>query len=339
MEKISSFENNNNTDKESNINSDLSDDLIDELTDSSESSNDNSSNLDSSNEESLNDDSESLEDDSESLEDSINEKTVVQNPILLKSNNHRELLWESNFSNFNELLKHWTIEYLPVGYVNNELQSYNNNKNINLYDNILNIKTLKNGHDIQSGRLNSKGKLEFQYGYIEGLMKFTEDKGLWPAFWCLGNNLKWPDRGEIDIMEWVAWNRTNIYGTLHGPGYCGANAYGSGPRNVLNKSFANEYHKYAIEWKPNSIIWYVDDIEYFRASHDELKHKKGNVHWVFNDRPFYFILNVAVGGDFGGAYKNSKQDILNNMRHENNFDIKYIKIYKTDDGHGNITCR
>jgi beta-glucanase (GH16 family) len=250
-----------------------------------------------------------------------------------------ELLWESNFSSHSELEKHWNIEVCGPRHVNNELQQYTNDS-VQCHDNELVLSMTKNGHDIKSGRINSKGKIEIQYGYIEGYMKFTGSvKGLWPAFWLLGNNLKWPNCGEIDIMEYVSWNPNAVYGTLHGTGYSGGNAYGSGGCNKLNKPLHDEYHKYAIEWKPNIIKWYIDDQLFFTATRDELHHKKGNCHWIYNDRPFYLILNFAVGGEFGGAFHDSEKYIFNNLNEHNEFNIKYIKVYKTVDGHGTVTVK
>jgi beta-glucanase (GH16 family) len=244
------------------------------------------------------------------------------------------LLWQANFSNLTTLKNDWNIESVSTGKNNNELQRYDDT--VFRYNNSeLSILTIKNGKDIKSGRINTKNKLEFQYGYIESEIKFTYDKGLWPAFWALGNDLKWPNCGEIDIMEWVAWNDKYIYGTLHGPYYNGGNAYSSGPINIYNKSLANSYHKYAIEWKPNIIKWYIDDILFFTAT-KEILEKKNNNKWIFNNKYFFLILNTAVGGNFGGAFTNSADYIYKHLSNYNEMIIKYVKIYKTIDGYGNI---
>jgi beta-glucanase (GH16 family) len=136
---------------------------------------------------------------------------------------HGNLLFEINFNNISTLHDHWNIEVKPPRYVNNELQRYSEDM-FKIENNELVIMTIKNHSDIKSGRINSKGKLEIQYGYIEALIKFTGGKGIWPAFWLLGNNGTWPSCGEIDIMEWVGWNPNACYATLHGVGYSGGNA-------------------------------------------------------------------------------------------------------------------
>ena len=247
---------------------------------------------------------------------------------------HGELIWQSDFSDLNALRKDWNIEYAPPRKNNNEMQRYDNTA-FKFDNQELNITTIKNGHDIKSGRINSRGKIEFQFGYIEALINFSAGPGLWPAFWLLGNQQGWPHCGEIDIMEYVNWNPNAVYGTLHGPNYCGGNAYGSGGRDILHKCLANEYHKYAIEWKPNYIKWFIDDIPYFTATNEGLANQKHTTNWVYNNWPFYIILNNACGGAFGGA-KYNEQNIYNSLHNYNEMKIKYVKIYKTNDGQGRI---
>lgn len=248
---------------------------------------------------------------------------------------HGILLWQAVFINMSTLLNDWNIEIDPIGRNNNELQRYGD-KALKFNNSELIISTIKNEHDILSGRINTRNKIEFQYGYIEILMKFPQGKGLWPAFWALGKDNKWPNCGEIDIMEWVGWNDKFIYGTLHGPNYYGGHPYSSGPLNILNKSLYNEYHKYSIEWKPDIIKWYIDDILYFTATKNHLVNINKKYKWVFNNKYFYLILNMAVGGDFGGAFINSKNYIYHNLSNYNELNIKYIRIYKTVDNYGLI---
>lgn len=251
-----------------------------------------------------------------------------------------KLLWSSTFDTINNLNRDWNIETSPPGRVNSELQSYNYDK-VNCLNNELIISTTNDKYNIQSGRVNSKNKIEVKFGYIEALIKFSPALGLWPAFWMLGNNgQNWPNCGEIDIMEWVGWNPQSIFGTLHGPGYNGGNAYGSGQKNLLGKNLGNEYYKFAIEWKPNEIKWFLNDIHYFTATPSELARLKNNSQWVYNDRPFYFIINNAVGGNFGGAYSGySRYNLLNSLPNYNNLTVQYIRVYQTDDGFGSINQR
>jgi len=202
------------------------------------------------------------------------------------------LLWETKFTNISDLKRDWNFETLPARKYNNELQSYNEDA-IKIENEELIITMLKHKHNITSGRLNSRSKVEVKYGYIEGMLKFSSGKGLWPAFWLLGNQLTWPNCGEIDIMEWVGWNINAVYGSLHGPGFNGGNCYGSGPKHVLGHPLSEEYHKYAIEWKPQTIKWFIDDQLFFTATKNDVHRLKRDSYYPFDDRPFYFVLKFC----------------------------------------------
>ncbi len=150
-----------------------------------------------------------------------------------------------------------------------------------------------------SARLLTKNKFEVAYGKIEARIKVPRGAGLWPAFWMLGTDIdqvNWPQTGEIDIMENVGRVPNQVFGTLHGPGYSGGQSYG---RSLdLGKPVADDFHTFTIEWQPNKIIWFVDGIQYHQATpNDPFMQGK---QWVFN-HPFFMLLNVAVGGNFGGA--------------------------------------
>ncbi len=106
-----------------------------------------------------------------------------------------------------------------------------------------------------------------------------------------GNN--WPTTGEIDIMENVGNTPNTVYGTIHGPGYSGAN--GVGGSRTIGSALGDGFHTYAVDWSPNLIVWYLDGSEYFRATPASIR---GNT-WVY-DHPFFMILNVAVGGYWPG---------------------------------------
>src|SRR3954469_17878808 len=143
-----------------------------------------------------------------------------------------------------------------------------------------------------SARLNTSGKFTQAYGHFETRLKMSRGQGMWPAFWLLGNNIGsvgWPQSGEIDIMENVGNTPNNTYGTIHGPGYSGAN--GGGGNKTIGSALGDAFHTYAIDWSPNLIIWTLDGQEYFRATPAQI----GGHTWVY-DHPFSILLNVAVGG-------------------------------------------
>ena len=145
--------------------------------------------------------------------------------------------------------------------------------------------------DFVSGRIESKGKFEFTYGRAAARIRMPDAVGVWPAFWLLGNG-KWPETGEIDIMEYVGeadW--TGV--ALHGEGY-------SGETPLVDKQFfapgtdATDWHEYAVEWTPEHILFKVDGRLTYRATRTMVEHYGK---WSF-DNPKYLILNFALGGAY-----------------------------------------
>ncbi|MGW1729001.1 ricin-type beta-trefoil lectin domain protein [Streptomyces sp. NPDC002306] len=146
-----------------------------------------------------------------------------------------------------------------------------------------------------SARLNTSGKFTAQYGHVEARMKIPRGQGMWPAFWMLGTPVNWPDSGEIDIMENVGFEPSTVHGTIHGPGYSGAGGIGAGYSLPNGQAFADAFHTFAVDWAPDSITWTVDGNVYQRRTPADL----GGRTWVFN-KPFFLILNLAVGGYWPG---------------------------------------
>ncbi|GAA2891120.1 lectin [Streptomyces mexicanus] len=149
-----------------------------------------------------------------------------------------------------------------------------------------------------SARLNTSGKFAAQYGHVEARMKIPRGQGMWPAFWMLGTDLGqvgWPNSGEIDVMENVGFEPSTVHGTIHGPGYSGSAGIGA-PYSLPNgQAFADAFHTFAVDWAPDSISWSVDGTVYQRRTPADL----GGKTWVFN-KPFFLILNLAVGGYWPG---------------------------------------
>ncbi|CAM5245855.1 hypothetical protein STENM223S_06515 [Streptomyces tendae] len=146
-----------------------------------------------------------------------------------------------------------------------------------------------------SARLNTSGKFTAQYGHVEARMKVPRGQGMWPAFWMLGTPVNWPDSGEVDIMENVGFEPSTVHGTLHGPGYSGSGGIGAGYTLPGGQAFADAFHTFAVDWAPDSITWSVDGNVYQRRTPADL----GGKQWVFN-RPYFLILNLAVGGYWPG---------------------------------------
>ncbi|MFE4454907.1 lectin [Streptomyces sp. NPDC056796] len=149
-----------------------------------------------------------------------------------------------------------------------------------------------------SARLNTAGRFTTTYGRVEARMKIPRGQGIWPAFWMLGNDIGqvgWPASGEIDIMENVGFEPSTVHGTLHGPGYSGSGGIGAGYTLPGGQAFADAFHTFAVDWSPNAITWSVDGTVYQRRTPADL----GGKQWVF-DKPFFVILNLAVGGYWPG---------------------------------------
>ncbi len=151
-----------------------------------------------------------------------------------------------------------------------------------------------------SARLKTEGLFTTTFGRVEARMKLPYGQGLWPAFWMLGNNIGtvgWPTCGEVDIMENLGQDLTRIYGTLHGPGYSGAQGLQGIFSLPSGQSFSDGYHVFAVAWSPSLIEWSVDGQVYFTCTPATIP---TGTQWVFNNAPFFLIVNLAVGGDWGG---------------------------------------
>jgi beta-glucanase (GH16 family) len=169
-----------------------------------------------------------------------------------------------------------------------------------------------------SARLISADKIEAEFGRIEARILVPDGAaGLWPAFWMLGTNIGevgWPQSGEIDIMEYVSRNPFEVFGTIHGPGYSGGAAFGN--TYTFPQLVAESYHTFNVEWSPDEIQWYVDGINYHTATPADVAPNE----WVFN-HPFYLIMNLAIGGNFGGT-------VSPDLTFPQQMLVDYVRIYQ-----------
>jgi beta-glucanase (GH16 family) len=151
-----------------------------------------------------------------------------------------------------------------------------------------------------SARLTTKGKFEQTYGKFEARIKLPRGKGIWPAFWLLGNDIAtvgWPACGEIDIMELRGSEPSEVHGSLHGPGYSGGDALSQSLQLAADAgTFADDFHVFTLEWNEARLRWSVDG----KAYHERTKQiVDANGGWVF-DHPMFVILNLAIGGTYDG---------------------------------------
>lgn len=212
---------------------------------------------------------------------------------------------------------------LPAGWGNNELQVYTNNEeNVRVENGLLVITAREAANGYTSARIKTQGLFDQQYGRFEARIRLPRGKGLWPAFWLLGNNCDqnpWPACGEIDIMENVGNEPTVIFGSVHGPNYSGAESV-SKKYELTNDRFDTDFHIFGIEWSPGEINYYVDDVLYQTVTPESIAEETdGEGVWVF-DNPFYIILNVAVGGNLPG---NPNADTVFPQR----MFVDYVRVY------------
>jgi beta-glucanase (GH16 family) len=174
--------------------------------------------------------------------------------------------------------------------------------------------------EFESARLITQNKAEFAYGRIESRLQVpTGGDGLWPAFWSLGTDITynpWPGAGEIDVMEYVSRIPNEIFGTIHGPGYNGGGSF-SGIYD-FGERVDQEFHTFTVEWEPELITWYVDGIKYHEAQPSDVPGP-----WSF-EKPFFLLLNFAIGGNFGGAI-----DPANTYPQE--YLVDYVRVYQGPD--------
>lgn len=209
----------------------------------------------------------------------------------------------------------WGYDTGGGGWGNSELEYYTTRSNNAIVQQgvlkIMAIKESYGGCDYTSARLISKGKFDFEYGKVEVRAKLPSGVGTWPAIWMLGSDIStagWPSCGEIDIMEHRGSELNKIFGTLHYPGRSGGNADGS--TTVISNAIT-EFHVYSVDWTASYIKIYVDD---------QLFHTVVNSASIPFNHNFFFILNIAMGGTFGGTVDTSFSSCT--------MEIDYIRVYK-----------
>jgi beta-glucanase (GH16 family) len=151
-----------------------------------------------------------------------------------------------------------------------------------------------------SARLNTHGKLDQTYGKFEARIKLPQGgKGIWPAFWMLGDNISeagWPECGEVDILEMRGSSPASIISSLHGPGYSKGESFHD-HFDLASGAYGDDFHVFTFEWTADGVRWLVDGQEFY------VKTVKGvessGRKWVY-DHPFFILLNLAVGGIFDG---------------------------------------
>lgn len=250
-----------------------------------------------------------------------NEKVTVY----VEEDNFVNLIWSDEFdTNGSPDGDKWTYDIgdgCPnlCGWGNSEKQYYTSRSdNVTVKDGILKITAKKEdyeGSEYTSTRMLTQGKFAFTYGRVEVRAKLPTGGGTWPAIWMLGTNITsvgWPACGEIDIMEHVGNNQGVVSSALHTPSSNGA-TINHGDQRINDVS--QEFHVYQLYWNKDEMIFSVDDVEHYRYN----PANKNNDTWPF-DADQFLILNVAMGGTFGGAI----DDNFSNSSME----IDYVRVYQ-----------
>ena len=245
---------------------------------------------------------------------------------LSSSSDDVKYLWNDEFEGSTIDTDKWTFEIGTgaSGWGNNEWEYYTDrSENAYVKDGVLHIRANKESYEgasYTSARMITKGKFSFTYGTVEARIALPTGKGIWPAFWMLGENIdqvSWPACGEIDIIETV--NSENIvYGTNHWQ-YEGNHAeYGNNTGNFHGASTElniAEFHTYKFTWDEKLIVMYVDDFKYHEISIEDNAGGTDAFH-----KPFFFLLNVAVAGNWPGFEVDDSQ-------FPNEMLVDYIRVY------------
>lgn len=216
------------------------------------------------------------------------------------------LVWADEFDGEEGALPdsaRWGYDIGATGWGNNELQNYTDRAENASMDGEGNLAIVAREDstgtsDYTSARINTFDKFEQAYGSFEANIKLPVGQGIWPAFWMLGADFPdvgWPQCGEIDIMEYRGQQPWTTTGSLHGPGYSGANPVSSEFVLPGTGDFFDDFHLFRVDWTPDDIAWFVDGELFQYVRLDELPGES-----VF-DHPFFLILNVAVGGNYVGS--------------------------------------
>ena len=234
----------------------------------------------------------------------------------------KTLIWSDEFDNDGQICdKNWYAEIIPPNngsWWNNELQYYtNSSNNLRVEDGLLKITALRENYknkEFTSARIVSKDLFDFMYGRVDVRAKLPKGGGTWPAIWMIGSNfdeVNWPQSGEIDIMEYDYYRKDKIHTTVHMADQNGDPVYFTSIKNNIS-NVSEEFHIYSLEWTSNELIFLIDNVIVYSF--------KNNPTYPFNQK-FFFILNVAVGGNFVGNRVDSDFS-------EGVMEIDYIRVYK-----------
>ena len=170
---------------------------------------------------------------------------------------------------------------------------------------------------VTSARLTTRGLHSWEHARFEIRAKMPTGVGTWPAFWALGeeDGVEWPEVGEIDVLEYVGRDPDHMIGTVHFADGEGEHEFLQADVDV-DTGLSDDMHTYAVEWDDEEIVWFLDGEEYGRVTRDEVE-EIGE--WAF-DRPYYLILNLAIGGVLGG-------EVPEDLDYPQELAVDWVRVY------------
>jgi len=233
----------------------------------------------------------------------------------------------------------WVEETGGNGWGNGELEYYTSRpKNIRQENGDLVIEAIKEKfagpdgveRDYTSARVNTRGRFSQEYGRFEARIKNPSGRGVWPAFWLMGDDFStvgWPACGEIDVMEGIGPLGSQIRGSIHGPGYSGRNSLTSAC-NLRAGNFSDAFHIFAVEWEPEALRFYVDGRLYATKTPADLPAGKP---WVY-DRPFFLILDLAVRNSVPGDSREATKFPQRML-------VDYVRVYTRKESASDLSAK
>lgn len=239
----------------------------------------------------------------------------------------RKLVWADEFTK-NGLpdSTKWGYDVGGSGWGNHELEFYTKSRPENARVESGNLiiearKEVYQGSQYTSARLLTKNTANWTYGRFEARIKLPDGRGTWPAFWMLGQNVStagWPLGGEIDIMEHVGFDQGEVHGTIHCEAYNHRKGTQKGKHTPVATA-SSAFHIYAVDWTADKIDFYIDDLKFNSVNRAELGSTEAQ--WPFN-KPFFLLLNLAVGGDWGG------QKGVDETIWPRRMEVDYVRVYQ-----------
>ena len=243
-----------------------------------------------------------------------------------------ELVWSDEFDGSEVNTDNWNYQVGGDGWGNNEAQYYTDGDNSSVSDGLLTIEIRKEtigSNNYTSSRMNTSDKFDFKYGRIEVRATLPKTGGTWPAIWTLPTNWiygGWPNSGEIDIMEHSAtYGYGDVFGTIHTEAYNHTLGTQKGG-GVTYEDVTDTFHTYTLEWYPDHLDWYFDDVLVFTFANEY----KTSAEWPFDDE-HHLLINVAVGGSLGG-------NIDTNGTWPQQMQVDYVRVYDLNLGADDTTA-